>query len=158
SKEAFGLVDGKFPSVNLVNLPDLNLHEFFESHKEDDDLVGWNDYLGQTFEKYYYNDTNNDTLAFLDMENIRSLLSEPSKNIEDLFSDEPSKNIEVLFSDEYENKNIATKDINFNNQKYKWRIELKNDKLDKLDEDELGKLDKLSVYSDKEELLCSKDI
>ncbi|PKB95344.1 hypothetical protein RhiirA5_436889, partial [Rhizophagus irregularis] len=41
--------------------------------------------------------------------------------------------------------------INFNNQKYKWRIELENDfKLDKLD--------KLSVYSDKEEFLCSKDL
>ncbi|PKY62371.1 hypothetical protein RhiirA4_488748 [Rhizophagus irregularis] len=93
------------------------------------------------------------------MENIRSLLSESSKYIKD------------LFSDEYENKNIATKDINFKNQKYKWRIELKNDELDELDEpdepdepdeldelDELVKLDKLSVYSDKEEFLCSKDL
>ncbi|CAB4441896.1 unnamed protein product [Rhizophagus irregularis] len=154
SKKAFGLVDGKFSYINLL---DLNWHEFFESHKEDeedDDLVGWNNYLGQTF-KYYYNDT----LAFPDMENIRSLLSESSKYIKD------------LFSDEYENKNIATKDINFKNQKYKWRIELKNDELDELDEpdepdepdeldelDELVKLDKLSVYSDKEEFLCSKDL
>ncbi|PKC68002.1 hypothetical protein RhiirA1_457749 [Rhizophagus irregularis] len=131
SKKAFGLVDGKFSYINLL---DLNWHEFFESHKEDDDLVGWNDYLGQTF-KYYYNDT----LAFPDMENIKSLHSpSESKNM---------KEIRSLFSDEYENKNIATKDINFNNQKYKWRIELKND--------ELGEL---SVYSDKEEFLCSKDL
>ncbi|CAB4441887.1 unnamed protein product [Rhizophagus irregularis] len=149
SKEAFGLVDGKFSYIDLL---DLNWHEFFESHKEDDDLVGWNDYLGQTF-KYYYNDT----LAIPDMENIKSLHSpSESKNM---------KEIRSLFSDEYENKNIATKDINFNNQKYKWRIELKNYKLDKLVEnpdelgylDELGKLDKLSVYSDKE-FLCSKDL
>uniref|UniRef100_U9USW9 Uncharacterized protein n=1 Tax=Rhizophagus irregularis (strain DAOM 181602 / DAOM 197198 / MUCL 43194) TaxID=747089 RepID=U9USW9_RHIID len=131
SKKAFGLVDGKFSYINLL---DLNWHEFFESHKEDDDLVGWNDYLGQTF-KYYYNDT----LAIPDMENIKSLHSpSESKNM---------KEIRSLFSDEYENKNIATKDINFNNQKYKWRIELKND--------ELGEL---SVYSDKEEFLCSKDL
>ncbi|PKC68000.1 hypothetical protein RhiirA1_440871 [Rhizophagus irregularis] len=157
SKKAFGLVDGKFSYINLL---DLNWHEFFESHKEDDDLVGWNDYLCQTFKKYYYNDT----LAFPDMENIRSLLSE-SKNMKEV--------VRSLFSHEYENKNIATKDINFNNQKYKWRIELKIDKLDKLDKldeldkldkldeldelDELGKLDKLSVYSDKE-FLCSKDL
>ncbi|CAB4441941.1 unnamed protein product [Rhizophagus irregularis] len=154
SKKAFGLVDGKFSYINLV---DLNWHEFFESHKEDDDLVGWNDYLCQTFKKYYYNDT----LAFPDMENIRSLLSE-SKNMKEV--------VRSLFSHEYKNKNIATKDINFNNQKYKWRIELKIDKLDELDEldeldkldkldelDELGKLDKLSVYSDKE-FLCSKDL
>ncbi|PKY41347.1 hypothetical protein RhiirA4_454918 [Rhizophagus irregularis] len=149
SKKAFGLVDGKFSYINLL---DLNWHEFFESHKDDDDLVGWNDYLGQTF-KYYYNDT----LAIPDMENIKSLHS-PSKS-------KNMKEIRSLFSDEYENKNIATKDINFNNQKYKWRIELKNYKLDKLVEnpdelgylDELGKLDKLSVYSDKE-FLCSKDL
>ncbi|POG65345.1 hypothetical protein GLOIN_2v1667249 [Rhizophagus irregularis DAOM 181602=DAOM 197198] len=98
------------------------------------------------------------------MENIRSLLSE-SKNMKEV--------VRSLFSHEYENKNIATKDINFNNQKYKWRIELKIDKLDKLDKlneldkldkldeldelDKLGKLDKLSVYSDKE-FLCSKDL
>ncbi|CAB5374195.1 unnamed protein product [Rhizophagus irregularis] len=100
SKKAFGLVDGKFSYINLL---DLNWHEFFESHKEDDDLVGWNDYLGQTF-KYYYNDT----LAIPDMENIKSLHSpSESKNM---------KEIRSLFSDEYENKNIATKDINFNNQ------------------------------------------
>ncbi|PKC65659.1 hypothetical protein RhiirA1_514095 [Rhizophagus irregularis] len=123
SKEAFGLVDGKF---SYINLSDLNLHGFFESHKEDDDLVGWNDYLGQTF-KYYYNDT----LAFPDMENIKSLSFESCNDMEKIRS---------LFSEEYEN-------INFNNQKYKWRMELKNDKLDKL-----------SVYSDKEEFLCSKDL
>ncbi|PKB93339.1 hypothetical protein RhiirA5_441574, partial [Rhizophagus irregularis] len=69
SKEAFGLINGKF---SYINLSDLNLHEFFESYRDDDDLVSWNDYLCQTFEKYYYNDT----LAFPDMENIRSLLSE----------------------------------------------------------------------------------
>ncbi|CAB4374117.1 unnamed protein product [Rhizophagus irregularis] len=132
SKEAFELVDGKFSRINLL---DLNLHEFFESHKEDDDLVGWNDYLCQTFKKHYYNDT----LAFPDMENIRSLLSESSKYIKD------------LFSDEYENKNIATKEIDFNNQKYKWRIELKT-KTNELE------LDKLSVYSDKEEFRSSKDL
>ncbi|POG65355.1 hypothetical protein GLOIN_2v1483183 [Rhizophagus irregularis DAOM 181602=DAOM 197198] len=134
SKEAFGLVDGKFTYINLL---DLNLHEFFESHKEDDDLVGWNDYLGQPF---YYNDT----LAFPDMENIRSLLSESRKNMS-----------------ECEKKSIVTKDINFNNQKYKWRIELKNDKPDLINK--LIKLDKLSVYSDEEELnkeefLRSKDL
>ncbi|CAG8508211.1 4233_t:CDS:2 [Rhizophagus irregularis] len=78
SKKAFGLVDGKFSYINLL---DLNWHEFFESHKEDDDLVGWNDYLCQTFKKYYYNDT----LAFPDMENIRSLLSE-SKNMKEVSS------------------------------------------------------------------------
>ncbi|CAB5374176.1 unnamed protein product [Rhizophagus irregularis] len=143
SKKAIRLINGKLEYINLL---DLKLHEFFESYRDDDDLVGWNDYLGQTFKKYCYNDT----LAFPDMENIRSLLSESSKYIKD------------LFSDEYENKNIATKDINFNNQKYKWRIELKNDELDEVDEpdelDELVKLDKLSVYSDKEEFLCSKDL
>ncbi|CAB5351320.1 unnamed protein product [Rhizophagus irregularis] len=119
SKEAFGLVDGKFSCINLL---DLNLHEFFESHKEDDDLAGWNGYLGQTFKKYHYNDT----LDFPDMENIKSLLSANIKRI-----------------DKYGNIH----DINFNNQKYKWRMELKNEKLDKL-----------SVYSDKEEFLCSKDL
>ncbi|PKY48868.1 hypothetical protein RhiirA4_464594 [Rhizophagus irregularis] len=148
SKEAFGLVDGKFSCINLVN---LNLHELYEFFEPDDDLVVWNDYLGQTFEKYYYNDT----LAFPDMENIRSLLSETRKNIEGLFSDEyENKNIATNSepSDKYENKYI---DIDFNNQKYKWRIGLKTEKLDK--DNKLNKLVKLSVYSGKE-FLCSKDL
>ncbi|RGB27823.1 hypothetical protein C1646_673701 [Rhizophagus diaphanus] len=91
SKEAFGLVDGKFSYINLL---DLNWHEFFESHKEDDDFFGWINYLYQT--SYY-----NVTLAFPDMENIRSLLSDNIKRI-----------------DKYENI-----DINFNNPKYKWRMD-----------------------------------
>jgi hypothetical protein len=64
SKKAFGLVNEKF---SYSNLSDLDWHEFFESQSDDDDFVGWNDYLCQTT-KYYYNDT----LAFLDMENIKS--------------------------------------------------------------------------------------
>ncbi|GBB94814.1 hypothetical protein RclHR1_02420001 [Rhizophagus clarus] len=92
SKEAFGLVDGKFSYKKL----DLNWHEFFESHSEEDDYVCWNNYLGQTFEVDCYNN-DNDTYLFPDMENIRSLFSKEHKNITE---------------------------INFNNnQTYKWKID-----------------------------------
>ncbi|GBB84657.1 hypothetical protein RclHR1_11220006 [Rhizophagus clarus] len=104
-KKAFGFVDGKFSYKNL------NLHKFIESYKEEDNFVGWNNYLCQATEKNYYNDT----LAFLDMENTKS-----------------------LFSDEHENI-VDSKDINFNDQKYIWKIDKKENKL--------------SVYTDKE--LCS---
>jgi hypothetical protein len=110
SKEAFGLDNG---NISYINLSCLNWHEFLESHREDDDFVGWNNYLCQASEENYYNDT----LASPDMENIRSLFS-------------------------IEHKDIT--DINFNNQKYKWRIDLKSKNL--------------SVYTDKEVLLCSEKI
>ncbi|PKY48867.1 hypothetical protein RhiirA4_464593 [Rhizophagus irregularis] len=88
-------------------------------------LYEYNSESKKAFGLYYYNDT----LAIPDMENIRALLSESGTVLE------------------YVNEHA--KDINFNNQKYKWRIELKND--------ELGELGELSVYSDKGEFLCSKD-
>ncbi|CAB4374133.1 unnamed protein product [Rhizophagus irregularis] len=118
SKEAFGLVNGKF---SYVNLPDLNWYKFFEPHKEEDDFVGWNNYLCQASEaseiNYY-----NDTLAFPDMENIRSLIANKRENTNSF--------MDMIL-------------IDFNNQKYKWKIDLENSIL--------------SVYND-EELLCSKDM
>ncbi|CAG8508194.1 4232_t:CDS:2 [Rhizophagus irregularis] len=110
SKKAFGLVDGK---ISCINLSDLNWHDFYESHKGEDDFIGWNNYLCQTaFEKNYCNDT----LAFPDMESIRSLFSKEHKNIQQ---------------------------INFDNQKYKWKISQTTNKL--------------LVYMDEKEL-CSINI
>jgi hypothetical protein len=89
SKEAYGLVNGKFSYINLSN---LNWNKFFESQY--DDYVSWNNYLSRSFVMNYYNDAS----TFLEIEIIRSLISEKRENIE----------------------NIS--DIPFKNQKYKWRI------------------------------------
>ncbi|CAB5374190.1 unnamed protein product [Rhizophagus irregularis] len=111
SKKAFGLVDGK---ISCINLSDLNWHDFYESHKGEDDFICWNNYLCQTaFEKNYCNDT----LAFPDMESIRSLFSKEHKNIQQ---------------------------INFDNQKYKWRISRTTNKL--------------LVYTNEKVKLCSINI
>jgi hypothetical protein len=101
SKKAFGLVNGKFSYRNLSN---LNWNKFFEAHydEKNDDIVGWNNYLNQTYEINNYNDT----LVFLDMENIRSLLS-----------------------DEWERVCYRQEDISFISQKCKWRIVPWNKKL-----------------------------
>ncbi|CAB4431547.1 unnamed protein product [Rhizophagus irregularis] len=88
SKKAFGLINGKF---QYIKSSDLNWHEVFESHKEENDFVGWNNYLCQT--NYY-----NDTLAFPDMDNIKSLISGCNNH----------------------------KEITFDNQKYKWKIDEEN--------------------------------
>jgi hypothetical protein len=112
-KKAFGLVNGKFSSINVDF--DQKFYEshktFFESHRNDDDFVGWNNYL-------YQGSYCNDTLAFPDMEKLRRLISDECKNIDKI------------------------KDINFKNQNYKWKIDLKNKKL--------------SVYTDKK--MDSKDL
>ncbi|RIA86106.1 hypothetical protein C1645_856790 [Glomus cerebriforme] len=93
SKKAFGLVDGKISCINLSN---RNWHEFFINHMFDDIITSWNNYLNDSDEMKYCNDT----LFFPDMENIRSLFSEEKKNL-------------------YESEHI---DISFKDQKYKWRI------------------------------------
>ncbi|GBB87150.1 hypothetical protein RclHR1_01360021 [Rhizophagus clarus] len=117
SRKAFGLVNGKLSYINL------NWHEFFESHRvffeshrNDNNYVGWENYLCE--DKYY-----NDTLAFPDMENIRSLF----------------ENVESLLGNTI--NGINSIDINFNNQNNKWRIELKD-----------GNLNKLSIYKGETEL------
>ncbi|GBB91527.1 hypothetical protein RclHR1_01890001 [Rhizophagus clarus] len=94
SKEAFGLVNGE---IIYKNLSDKDFHDFFEGHQNDDNVfIGWNTYL---CEKNYCNDT----LAFPDMDNIGSLLSNGYEN----------------------NRNI----IDFKNQRYKWIINLEDAQL-----------------------------
>jgi hypothetical protein len=104
SKEAYGLVNGKFSYINLSN---LNWNKFFESQY--DDYVSWNNYLSQFFATNYYNDAS----TFLEIENIKSLISEKREKIENIV------------------------DIPFKNQKYKWRIDREDGKLSVYSDEEL---------------------
>src|SRR5205085_2289407 len=71
--------------------------ESFESNKEENqEIDGWN--------TLHYNDT----IAFPDMENIRSLIS---------------NRIYIRYS------RVKLTDVYFNDQKYKWKIDWKNKKL-----------------------------
>ncbi|GBC16149.2 hypothetical protein GLOIN_2v1731430 [Rhizophagus irregularis DAOM 181602=DAOM 197198] len=99
-EKAFGLVNGEFSCINVdFDQEFLDKHKvFFGSHRDDDDFVGWNNYL-------YQGSYCNDTLAFPDMVNLRQLVLNNCKYIDE------------------------NEDINFKNQKYKWRIDLKNKKL-----------------------------
>ncbi|PKY55888.1 hypothetical protein RhiirA4_548963 [Rhizophagus irregularis] len=104
-EKAFGLVNGEFSCINVDFDQEFLDKVFFGSHDDYDDdyddFVGWNNYLYQGSQRSYCNDT----LAFPDMENLRKLVS---------------KNCEYIDENE---------DIDFKNQKYKWRIDLKNKKL-----------------------------
>ncbi|CAG8694196.1 2410_t:CDS:2, partial [Funneliformis mosseae] len=82
SRRAFGFVDCRISSINLTK---FNLHEWFEAnHIDDDIIVGWNTYLNQPSESQC-----NDTLAFPDLENIKTLVSNQDK-IDDTY-DEPNR-------------------------------------------------------------------
>uniref|UniRef100_U9UCI6 Uncharacterized protein n=1 Tax=Rhizophagus irregularis (strain DAOM 181602 / DAOM 197198 / MUCL 43194) TaxID=747089 RepID=U9UCI6_RHIID len=61
-EKAFGLVNGEFSCINVdFDQEFLDKHKvFFGSHRDDDDFVGWNNYL-------YQGSYCNDTLAFPDM-------------------------------------------------------------------------------------------
>ncbi|CAI2166817.1 14360_t:CDS:2 [Funneliformis geosporum] len=112
SQRAFGFVE---ESVSSIKLTRFIWHELFATnHGDDEIIVGWNTYLHQTSETQC-----NDTMVYPDMENIRALVSNQDKTEDD----EPI-------------------DINFNNQKYKWRIDQKNKKLSifKLSSDTNGEL------------------
>src|SRR5581483_4807338 len=124
SKKAFGLVDGTISSMNLSN---LKWKEFFESNYSDkqyeEEIDGWNTYLYQT-------PHHNDTFAFPDVENIRSLIN----NGIHLYN----------YYDYHEENEEKLADIYFNDQKYKWQIDWKNKKL--------------SVCMEKNDVLCSKKL
>ncbi|PKC75826.1 hypothetical protein RhiirA1_436022 [Rhizophagus irregularis] len=143
-EKAFGLVNGEFSCINIdFDQKFLESHEvFFESHRDDDDLddddlddddfVSWNNYL--CWNNYLYQGSCcNDTLAFPDMKNLRLLVSNDCKYIDE------------------------NKDINFENQKYKWRIDLKNKKLSVIHADKDLKNKKLSVNAD-QGILDSKNL
>ncbi|PKY49718.1 hypothetical protein RhiirA4_423172 [Rhizophagus irregularis] len=81
SKEAFGLVDGKFSYIDLL---DLNWHEFFESHKEDDDLVeGPIDFSGPILPMI---DTKD--IADLEKDNHKQYFTQLSDSIVSIIEDE----------------------------------------------------------------------
>ncbi|RIA84298.1 hypothetical protein C1645_832487 [Glomus cerebriforme] len=137
SNEAFGLVDGIHGKISCINLSNMKWNEVFD---HDDIVASWNTYLNDLNEKKYCNDT----LIFPDANKIRSLFSEEKKDLDK--SDETQLyNFEEKSDLNHSNKLI---DIDFEDKKYKWRINIIDDKYNSL-----------SVCNDKELLvLDSKKI
>jgi hypothetical protein len=106
SEKAFGLTNGNF-SCNDSS----DWHKLFQTQEEENDFVSWNNYLCQASEKNY----GNDTLAFPDMENIKSLISGKCDKKDMDFNKEYQWQIDV------ENKKLSVY--------YQWQIDVENKKL-----------------------------